>query len=72
MGVEGCAVAGGEGGHARGVGVELVLVKDGQVSGLDVAELNVVAHFSRPGQGVGPALSLRFAICETGSASSGA
>src|SRR5262249_27655987 len=54
MGVEGSAVAGGEGGHACGVGVELVFVEDGQVRGLDVAELYVVAHFSMPGQGVFP------------------
>jgi hypothetical protein len=50
MGVEGCAVAGGEGCHARGVGVELMLVKDGQVRELDVAELYVVAHFAMPAQ----------------------
>jgi len=50
MGVEGCAVAGGEGGHARGVGVELLLVEDGEVVGLDVAESYFVAHFSTPGQ----------------------
>src|SRR3954453_9462016 len=38
VGGEGCAVAGGEGGHARGVVVELLLVEDGEVVGLDVAE----------------------------------
>ena len=47
MSVEGCAVAGGEGGHARGVSVELMLVEDGEVVGLDVAESYFVAHFSR-------------------------
>src|SRR4029079_2419907 len=46
MGVEGCAVAGGEGGHARGVGVELLLVEDGEVVGLDVTESYLVAHLS--------------------------
>jgi hypothetical protein len=58
MGVEGCAVARGESGHTRGVGVKLLFVKNGQVSGLDVAELYVVAHFSMPARGVGPAHSL--------------
>ena len=50
MGIEGCAVAGGEGGHARGVSVELMFVEDGEVVGLDVAESYFVAHFSTPGQ----------------------
>jgi hypothetical protein len=50
MGVEGCAVAGGEGGHARGVGVELLLVEDGEVVELDVAESYFVSHFFTPGQ----------------------
>jgi hypothetical protein len=50
MGIEGCAVAGGKGGHARGVGVELMLVEDGKVVGLDAAESYFVAHFSAPGQ----------------------
>ena len=44
MGVEGGAVAGGESGHPRGVGVELLLVEDGEVVGLDVAESYFVAH----------------------------
>ena len=44
MGVEGCAVARGEGGHARGVDVELLPVEDGEVVGLDVAESHFVAH----------------------------
>jgi len=48
MRVEGCAVARGEGSHARGVGVELLLVEDGEVVGLDVAESYFVAHFSTP------------------------
>lgn len=52
VGVEGCAVAGGEGGHARGVGVELLLVEDGEVVGLDVAESYFVAHFSTPRPGL--------------------
>src|SRR5262245_12307212 len=50
MGVEGSTVAGREGGHARSVRVELVLVEDGEVVGLDVAESYFVAHFSLPGQ----------------------
>ena len=52
MGVEGCAVAGGEGGHARGVRVELMLVEDGEVVGLDVAQSYFVAHFAISGQAV--------------------
>ena len=69
MSVKGCAVAGGEGGHARGVGVELLLVEDGEVVGLDVAESYLVAHLStlhlaRP---VGPSLSLPLAKCEADS-----
>ena len=35
------AVAGGEGRHARGVGVELLLVEDGEVVRLDVAETDL-------------------------------
>lgn len=50
MGIEGRAVAGGEGGHVRGIGVELMLVEDGEVVGLDVAESYFVAHFSTPVQ----------------------
>jgi len=50
MGVEGCAVAGGEGRHACGVGVELLLVEDGEVVGLDVAESYFIAHIFTPGQ----------------------
>ena len=59
MGVEGCAVAGGEGGHARGVGVELLLVEDREVVGLDVAEFYFVAHFTPPGRGLSVDLSPR-------------
>jgi len=61
MGIEGCAVSGGKGGHARGVGVELLLVKDGEVVGLDVAESYFVAHFSRLGQAC---RSLLFALSD--------
>ena len=46
MGVEGCAVAGREGGHARGIGVELLLVEDGEVVGLNVTESYLVAQLS--------------------------
>jgi len=46
MGVEGCTVAGRESGHARGIGVELLLVEDGKVVGLDVTESYLVAHLS--------------------------
>src|SRR5690606_2791678 len=57
MRVERCAVAGGEAGHARGVGVELVLVEDGEILGLDVAEPYLVDHIT-PARAVGPVLSL--------------
>jgi hypothetical protein len=68
MGVEGCAVAGGEGGHARGVAVELLLVEDREVVGLDVAESYFVAHFSTPGRVCGPSLSpCSLAMCEADS-----
>ena len=50
MGVKGCAVASGAGRHACGVGVELLLVEDGEVVGLDVAESYFIAHFFAPGQ----------------------
>jgi hypothetical protein len=48
MSVEGCAIACGEGGHARGVAVELLLVEDREVVGLDVAESYLVAHLPTP------------------------
>src|SRR4030095_7038270 len=46
--VERCTVARGEGGHARGVGVELVVEEEREVVGLDVTESYFVAHFSVP------------------------
>ena len=54
MGIEGCAVAGREGGHARGVSVELMLVEDGEVVGLDVTESYFVAHFSNSNSDLTP------------------
>ena|GEM_PF-3399940 len=65
MGVEGCAVAGGESGHARGVGVELLLVEDREVVPLDVAESYFVAQVTPPGRGLSVDLSLRLAMYES-------
>lgn len=66
MGVEGGAVAGGEDRHARGVGVELMLVEDGEVVGLDVAEVDFVAHFSIPILACRSIFPLFLAMRETG------
>jgi hypothetical protein len=60
MGVERCAIPGGEGGHARGVAVELLLVEDREVVGLDIAESYFVAHFSIPGRVCRSSLSVLF------------
>src|SRR5690606_8001168 len=54
MRVEGRAVAGGEAGHPRSIGVELVLVEDGEVLGLDAAEPYLVDHLTSR-QGCRPA-----------------
>ena len=67
MGVEGCAVAGGEGGQARGVGIELMLVEDGEIVGLDAAESYLVAHFSTPGQACRSIFLFALAMCEADS-----